>query len=107
LLSNHIRSADADVGNASPNELGDRAERLNVEVQSHGRKFRFKCLHGVGEPSGWQHHIDSERDLGSKRVSKALTLARRSPTPSATARTFDSTMVPAVKTRFRVRARSH
>jgi hypothetical protein len=59
-----VCAADANVGNARLHEVGGRAERLDVEVRGHGRKFRIESLYRINQPSGGQHHVDGERDLG-------------------------------------------
>jgi hypothetical protein len=39
-------------------ELGNCAERLDVQAQGNGRERRFERLHGINQPRRRQHYID-------------------------------------------------
>jgi hypothetical protein len=104
-----LRSADADIGDARLDELGDGALsastcKCKVTVGNFASKAcTASTRRGVGNITS-----TASVTLGSKPLSRAFTLARRSPTPSETVRTFDSAAVPAsVRTGFRVRSRSN
>jgi hypothetical protein len=53
-----LHTADANAGDARQHELGNCAERLDVQAQGHGRERRFERLHGINQPRRRQHHID-------------------------------------------------
>jgi hypothetical protein len=52
----------------------DRAQRLDMEPQRHGREFGANSAQHLAQPRGGQHHVDRQIHLGLEPVEQALHL---------------------------------